>query len=299
VDGAAAPQDRLAGAQVIVLDRHHRADRSLILAAPRLLGLISPIAGTDHIDLIAATELGVIVGRGQTPENTIGMAEATIALILACLYDLPGHSRIAQGYGPRPTWPLSRLASGKVLGLIGFGKIARAVCGRLTGWNVSIQVYSRYPVADVGSHVKQVALNDLLRESDIISLHTALSTQTRRMIDADAIARMNRGVMVINTARAGLVDEAALAEAVRNGHVSRVALDAIDPLPIPAESPLRSLGEAAILTPHMLGHTHEGALNFVQTGVESVLRILRGEPPLHVCNPEILADWSQRWSERA
>jgi len=296
VDGKAPPAASIASAQVIVLDRHHKANRAMIAAAPVLRGVVSPIAGTDHIDIGAATEAGVIVGRGQTPENTIGMAEATVALMLACLYDVPSHARIAQTYEPRPTWPLSRLASGKTLGLIGFGKIARGVCARLAGWSIEIKVHSRYEALDLPPHVRQVSLDEIYETSDIISLHTTLSDATRRMIDAAAIARMKRGVILVNTARAALIDEAALAAAVRDGHVARVALDAIDPLPIPADSPLRDI-PGALLTPHMIGHTQEGALNFVRTGVESVCRILRGEPPPYLCNPEVVAPWRARWSD--
>ncbi|MDB5641047.1 MAG: serA 4 [Hyphomicrobiales bacterium] len=295
VDGAPPPRAALAAAQVIVLDRHHKADRAMIAAAPRLRGIVSPIAGTDHIDIGAATEAGLIVGRGQTPENTIGMAEATVALLLACLYDIPSHARIVQTGEARPVWPLSRLASGKTLGLIGFGKIARGVCARLAGWNVQILVYSRYPAGDLPPHVRQVDLDEVYLSSDVISLHTTLSDSTRKMIDAEAIARMKRGVILINTARAALIDEQALASAVRDGQVSRVALDAIDPLPVPSDSPLRDM-PGALLTPHMLGHSQEGALNFVRTGVESVRRILAGEAPPYVCNPDIVAAWRALWS---
>ncbi|MDB5546288.1 MAG: serA 4 [Hyphomicrobiales bacterium] len=290
--------EQLAGAEVVVLDRHHQGSRNMIAAAPRLRALISPIAGIDHIDVAAASEHNVLVGRGQTPENTIGMAEATIALILACLYEIPAHARIGQGAGPRPTWPLSNLAAGKTLGLIGYGKIARGICERLAGWNVTIKVYSRYALEGAPAHVSQASLEDVLASSDIVSLHTTLSAQTRGMIDATALARMKDGVILINTARAALIDEAALAQAVRAGKVRRVALDAIDPLPVPPDSPLRDIPDA-ILTPHMIGHTKEGALNFIRTGAESVRRVLRGEPPLHVCNPSIIPEWTARWGRSA
>jgi phosphoglycerate dehydrogenase-like enzyme len=298
VDGQPPSAQAVADAQVIVLDRHYKADAAMIAAAPHLRGLVSPIAGVDHIDIRAATQAGVIVGRGQTPENTIGMAEATVALILASLYDIPSHARIAQGQGPRPTWPLSRLAYGKTLGLIGFGKIARGVCLRLAGWNIAIKVYSRYRAEDLPLHVTQVPLDEIYRTSDVISLHTTLSSDTRGMIDAAAIAQMKPGVILVNTARAALIDEVAVAQAVRDGRISRVALDAIDPLPVPADSPLRDM-PGALLTPHMLGHTQEGALNFVRTGVESVRRILRGDPPPYVCNPDVVAPWVARWSGHA
>lgn len=284
-------------ADVLLADRHLHVTKEIIESAPRLRALISPIAGVDQFDLQAANAKTLIVGRGQTPENSEGMAEATILLMLACCYDLPGHESILRSGAPRPTWPMSRLLRGKTLGLIGYGKITRLICERLSGWNVRILISSRYTIDLLGPHVEQADLDDLLARSDIVSLHSGLDKDTRGMMNADRFAKMKRGAILINTARAALVDAAALVSAVKNGIIAKVAIDAIDPLPLPLDSPLREIGDA-ILTPHMLGHTQEGAENLVATAIESVRLVLAGNPPVYPYNTQVLDAWRAKWSAR-
>jgi phosphoglycerate dehydrogenase-like enzyme len=284
-------------ADVLLADRHLHITKEIIESAPRLRALISPIAGVDQFDLRAANEKNLIVGRGQTPENSVGMAEATILLMLACCYDLHGHEAILRSGAPRPTWPMSRLLRGKTLGLIGYGKISRLICERFSGWGVRILVTSRYTIDHVAPHVERADLEDLLANSDIVSLHSRLDKDTRGMMNADRFAQMKKGVIFINTSRAALVDLAALAAAVRNGIVAKVAIDAIDPLPLAVDSPLRQIADA-ILTPHMLGHTQEGAENLVVTAIESIRRVLAGDPPVYFHNPEVLDAWRAKWSAR-
>lgn len=294
-------QDALAAeaiwADVLLADRHLHVTKQIIESAPRLRALISPIAGVDQFDLRAANARSLIVGRGQTPENSEGMAEATILLMLACCYDLHAHEAILRSGAPRPTWPLSRLLRGKTLGLIGNGKISRLICDRLSGWGVRILITSRYAIDNIGPHVERAELEDLLARSDIVSLHSGLDKNTRGMMNADRFAKMKRGAILINTARAALIDAAALVSAVKNGVVAKVAIDAIDPLPLPVDSPLREIPEA-ILTPHMLGHTQEGAENLVVTAIESVRHVLAGNPPVYLHNPEVLDAWRAKWSAR-
>jgi phosphoglycerate dehydrogenase-like enzyme len=284
-----------AKADVILVDRHLACGRDIMEKSPRLRAVISPIAGIEQIDLPAASELGIIVGRGQTPENTQGMAECTVLLMLAAIYDLHGLENVLRSGVPRPTWPPGRLLKGKTIGLIGFGKIARGVCERLAPWGVVIKIYSRYPLDYSAPGVTTCALDELLATSDVISLHTTLRPDTRHLINAERLRQMKRGVILVNTARAALIDEQALLAAVHEGIVGKVALDALDPVPLPAASPLRELKDA-ILTPHMLGHTQEGALNFVATAIEGIRRVLRGEPPVYVCNPDLIEAWRKRWS---
>jgi D-3-phosphoglycerate dehydrogenase len=282
-------------ADVILVDRHLSCGRDIMEKSPQLRAVISPIAGIEQIDLAAANALGLIVGRGQTPENTQGMAECTVLLMLAAIYDLHGLETVLRSGVPRPTWPPGRLLKGKTIGLIGFGEIARGVCERLTPWGVTIKVASRYPLDYSAPGVTACTLDELLATSDIISLHTTLRPDTRHLVNAERLRQMKRGVILVNTSRAALIDEAALVAAVKEGIVGKVALDALDPVPLPPASPLRELSDA-ILTPHMLGHTQEGALNFVATAIESIRRVLRGEPPVYVCNPELVEDWRKRWS---
>jgi D-3-phosphoglycerate dehydrogenase len=185
---------------------------------------------------------------------------------------------------------------GKTIGLIGYGKIARGVCDRLSGWGVAIKIYSRRPVEHPSPDVTGCGLEELLRTSDIVSIHAGLDKDTRGLMNEERLRMMKTGSIFINTARGAIVDEQALARVARDGTIARIALDSYVVDPLPMDSPLRSLPNA-ILTPNMLGHTQEGAHNFIATAIESVLRVLRREPPVHVVNPEIVSRWQERWAD--
>src|ERR1700736_6328790 len=137
--------------------------RELMASMPRLRALMSPVTGTDGIDEAGATELGIIVGNGQIPENYESMAEATVMLILACLYDLHGSEAVLRNDLPHPIPANARMMKGKLLGLIGFGQIARAIARRLSGWEVQIQTYTPRLRSPLPSEVRRVELDDLLR----------------------------------------------------------------------------------------------------------------------------------------
>lgn len=271
--------------------------RDLMASMPKLRAVMSPVTGTDGIDEAAATELAIIVGNGQIPENYESMAESTIMLILACLYDLRESEAILREDRPHPNPVGARMLKGKVLGLIGFGQIARAMTHRLTGWDVQIQTYTPRLRTPLPREVKRVELEELLRTSDVISLLCPLSPETRGMLGADRLRLMKRGAILVNTARGKIVDETALYELTRSGHISRVAVDVFDVEPPPPNNILRQLPiRNAILTPHLVGHTAEVLDAVPVAAIESVERIMRGEPPLYVRNPHVIPQWKQRWS---
>ena len=271
--------------------------REVMTSMPKLRAVMSPVTGTDGIDEAAATELGVIVGNGQIPENYESMAEATIMLILACLYDLRESEAILRDDRPHPNPVGARMMKGKVLGLIGFGQIARAMTRRLSGWDVQIQTYTPRLREPLPPEVKRVELDELLGTSDVVSVLCPLSPETRGMLGADRLRLMKRGAILVNTARGKIVDEAALYELTRTGHISRVAVDVFDVEPPPPNNILRQLPiRNAILTPHLVGHTAEVLQAVPVAAIESVERIMTGEPPLYVRNPQIISQWKQRWS---
>ena len=271
--------------------------REVMTSMPKLRAVMSPVTGTDGIDEAAATELGVVVGNGQIPENYESMAEATIMLILACLYDLRESEAILRDDRPHPNPVGARMMKGKVLGLIGFGQIARAMTQRLSGWDVHIQTYTPRLREPLPPKVKRVELDELLATSDVVTVLCPLSPETRGMLGADRLRLMKRGAILVNTARGKIVDEAALYELTRTGHISRVAVDVFDVEPPPPNNILRQLPiRNAILTPHLVGHTAEVLQAVPVAAIESVERIMTGEPPLYVRNPQIISQWKQRWS---
>ncbi|MDO8434661.1 MAG: NAD(P)-dependent oxidoreductase [Candidatus Binatus sp.] len=270
--------------------------RDVMAQMPRLRAVMSPVTGTDGIDEAAATDLGIIVGNGQIPENSESMAEATVMLMLACLYDLHGSEEVLRKDQPHPMPVRAQMAKGKLFGLIGFGQIARAIVRRLEGWNVRIQTYAPRLRSPLPAHVERVELEHLLRTSDVVSVLCPLNDETRGMLNAERLAMLKPGAIFVNTARGKIADEAALYELVRKKHVRRIASDVFDIEPPPPGSILRQLpNRDAILTPHLVGHTAEVIDALPKASLDSVERIMAGEPPLYVRNPEVLPRWNQRW----
>ena len=273
--------------------------RELMAKMPRLRAVMSPVTGTDGIDERGATELGIIVGNGQIPENSESMAEATVMLMLACLYDLHGSEAILREDLPHPMPVRARMAKGKLIGLIGFGQIARAIARRLEGWEVRIQTYTPRLRSPLPAHVERVELEQLLRTSDVVLVLCPLNDETRGMLNAERLGLLKPGAIFVNTARGKIVDEAALYELTRTKHIRRIASDVFDVEPPPPESMLRQLpNRDAILTPHLVGHTAEVIDALPAASIESVERIMAGEPPLFVRNPDVLPAWKQRWGAR-
>ena len=274
-------------------------DRKLTAQMPRLRAVMSPVTGTDGIDERGATELGIIVGNAQIPENSESMAEATVMLMLACLYDLHGSEAVLREDLPHPMPVRARMAKGKLIGLIGFGQIARAIARRLEGWEVRIQTYTPRLRSPLPAHVERVELEQLLRTSDVVVVLCPLNDETRGMLNAERLGLLKPGAIFVNTARGKIVDEAALYELTRKKHIRRIASDVFDIEPPPPDSLLRQLpNQDAILTPHLVGHTAEVIEALPATSIESVDRIMAGEPPLFVRNPEVLPRWKQRWKSR-
>lgn len=267
--------------------------RGLMAAAPRLRAVISPFIGTEGFDEAAATDLGILVANGQTRENVESMAEATILLILASLYDLHGSEAVLRGAIPRPTRSRAFMLRRKTVGLVGYGNIARAVTQRLEAWGVRLLAWSRRPDPPAAG-VTWVDLDSLLSDSDVVCVLVSLNAGTRGLLDATRLRRMKPDAVLVNTARGGIIDETALVELARERPAMRIALDTFAIEPLPADSALRTLPNT-ILTPHMLGHTVESHSVLPHVAVDAVLKVLAGEPPLHTRNPEVLPAWRARW----
>jgi len=284
--------------------------------APDLRAIINPFTGSEHIDRAEANRRGIVVGIGQTEENVAGMAEATILLLLDAFYDLRRAEGVLRQGERRPAIQARQLA-GKTVGLLGFGRIAQAVAGRLAGWGMELLVSTprtpavtsyvasrlagwgvELPVSapQAGAfppYVAPTALEELLRRGDAVLVLCSLNESTQNLLDGERLALMKPGAVLVNTARGGIVDEAALCEAARSGRIARLALDAFAIEPLPLDSPLRMLPNA-VLTPHMIGHTIEGEQSMQRTAADSVRRVLAGAPPVHILNPEVLPSWMAR-----
>ena len=284
----------LVDADVAVVAPSFDCSRVLLTSASRLRGIVSPITGIEGIDIAAATELGIVVANGQTRENTESMAEATILLMLAALYDLHGTEAVLRDNLPRPPRMNARMVQGKTVGLIGFGQIARAMTLRLAGWGVTLQAYARRLPSDAPSGVQFVDLDALMSTSDVVCVLATLNDESRGLLNAQRLSLLKRGAVLINTGRGPIIDEAALCQIAKERPDLRLALDTFTVEPLPPASPLRDVGNA-ILTPHMVGHTQESLDALPDMAVENVTRILKGQLPVVICNPTVVSKWRDRW----
>lgn len=266
--------------------------RSVMDRAPHLKAIINPYTGSELIDIGAATERGIPIGIGQTVENYTGMAEATIFLMLACHYNLAQSEEVLRAGLPRP--PITaRLLKGSVVGVVGYGLIGQAVVKRLKDWDVELLVTAPRLHAPLPEGARHVEIDELLTESDVVLVLCTLNSETRNLLSRERLATMKPSAALVNTARGGIVDEAAVADMLKQGRLRRAALDAFAVEPLPDDSPLRTAPNA-ILTPHMIGHNINATQAMARTASESVWRVLAGEPPCNVLNSQVLAAWPHR-----
>ena len=287
----------LGSAGVLVAVGSFSCTREMMVRAPQLRALVSPFIGTEGFDEAAATALGIIVANGQVPENFLSMAESTILLILASLYSLHWWEQQLRDNLPHPPRVPGRMLNGRTVGMIGFGHIARAIAHRLHPWEVRLQTYIPRLRVPLPNGIARVELDELLRTSDIVCVLASLNAETHGMLDLNRLRLMKPDAVLINTARGGIIDEQALVQIARERTGLRIALDTFAQEPLPIESPLRTLPNA-ILTPHAIGHTQESLAALPLATIETISRVIRGELPLYVRNPEVIPEWTHRWSPR-
>jgi glyoxylate reductase len=251
-----------------------RVDAAVIDACPRLRTISNYAVGYDNIDLAAASRRGITVGN--TPDVlTDATADLTFALLLAAARKLPEATRAVEE-GDWLTWEPARYLGaavhGATLGVIGMGRIGRAVARRAEGFGMRvIGVGSRDP------------LDELLAESDFISLHVPLTPATHHLIDAGTLGRMRPAAILINTARGGIVDQAALRAALEQGTIAGAALDVTDPEPLAPDDPLLGAPNL-IVTPHIGSATQAARERMAELAVENLLAGLDGRPLPHRAN---------------
>jgi phosphoglycerate dehydrogenase-like enzyme len=276
---------RLASNAVAAIVSTDPFDREVFAAAPQLRAIARVGVGTDSIDLAAATEAGVVVMT--TPgANRDTTADHALALILAALRRVVEHdASVRRGEwrrtGDMTPWDLH----GATVGLVGYGEIGQAVARRLRGFDVALLVCD--PVAQVPSDMPVVSLPELLRRSDVVSLHVPLTSATVGLIDANHLRLMPETSVLVNTSRGGLVDESALAEGLRAGRLRGAALDVFADEP-DVPSALAGLRNV-VLTPHIGGLSERSIASMTERATAHVLDALSGAPnPAVVANPAVL-----------
>jgi D-3-phosphoglycerate dehydrogenase len=259
-------------------------DESVFAACPDLRVLARVGVGVDTIDIDAATRAGVAVTI--TPGmNASTVADHTLSLMLACCRRLLENDRsVRLGAWDRGGVLNGTELTGATVGIVGVGEIGRAVARRLAGFDV--EVLGSDPAGVTYDGVRLVPLDELLERADIVTLHVPLTTATNGLIGAAELARMRPGALLVNTARGGVVDEAALLAALRAGRLAGAGLDVFDDEP-PVGSPLLEL-PSVVITPHIAGISISSQQAMLTTAVDSVLDVLAGRAPAGVVNPEAL-----------
>jgi phosphoglycerate dehydrogenase-like enzyme len=276
--------DRLQDADVAVNIRGRTRFSDEVLARCPKLKLISIWGtGTDNVDLQAAAARGIIVTN--TPgANAVAVAEHTVALMLAVAKQLaPVDAAMRQGGWPRNLVPQLR---GKRLGILGTGLIGREVAGMAKGLKMDVVAWSFHPDPKLANALglRYIDLPELLRTSDIVSLHLRATPETKHFLNRERLALLKASAILINTARGSLVDEAALVEFLREKKIAGAGLDVFDTEPLPAGHPLTALPNA-LLTPHAAGMTPEVIQNGLAMAAENIEHFLQGKPTCVVPPP--------------
>jgi D-3-phosphoglycerate dehydrogenase len=267
--------DIIAGYDALIVRSGTKVDADVLAAGSNLKVVGRAGMGVDNIDIRAATARGIIVMN--TPQaNSIATAEQTIALMLAVSrYTAEAHESLSKGEWRRSDFVGQQLYR-KVLGVIGFGRIGRLVAARAQGFAMEILAYDPYISEDVARElgVTLVDLDDLLVQSDYITLHTVVSPETTKMINAETISKMKPGAIIVNVSRGKLIDESALADALKSGHLKAAALDVFVEEP-PSDSPLIGLPNV-LHTPHLGASSIEAQRDVATQIADQVLDALRG-----------------------
>lgn len=267
-------------AQAVLATALDTLDGTAIAALPDSVGLIANLGvGTDNIDLSAAAARGIKVSN--TPVVTEDTADLAFALILAACRRTAQADRFARSgaWETGTPFPLGRRVHGARLGLAGFGAIGQAVARRAAGFGMQVSYWARTPKAEAAAlNARHVAsLQELVAESDIVSIHVPLTGETRHLFDADLFARFKAGAVLVNTARGAVVDEAALLAALESGHLSAAGLDVFEHEPR-ITAGLQTLDQV-VLAPHIGSGTTACRADMAARAIGNLVAFLEtGEP---------------------
>jgi D-3-phosphoglycerate dehydrogenase len=254
----------------------------------RCVAILRTGSGTDNIDTPTATGLGILVTN--TPQATAGsVSDHAIALLFSLVRQVSRHDRLIRAgtWNSRRAMPLRRW-QGATLGLVGLGRVPQLMIGKLCGFKMTFLAYDPYVGAEDAAKrgAEKVDLPELLGRSDYVSLHCPLTDRTYHLIGERELRLMRPGVLLINTARGAIIDEAALVRALREGWIGGAGLDVLEQEPPTTDHPLLHL-DNVVISPHLAGYSDTFPQEFCEASVEAILDIAAGRRPLSVVNPEV------------
>ncbi|MDA1144996.1 MAG: D-glycerate dehydrogenase [Chloroflexi bacterium] len=283
-------RDHAAGSSALLTMINDVVGASLLDVAPRLKVVAQMAVGYDNIDVDACSDRGVLVTNtpGVLTDTT---ADMTFALLMSAARRLPRVERAVRDgeWGEwNPTWMLGHQVTGATLGIVGPGRIGRAVAERARGFAMTVIYAGHRPNADFPG--EYVTFQELLARSDFVSIHAPLTAETQHLFDDAAFAAMQPHAILVNTARGGLVDQYALCRALKTGAIGGAALDVTTPEPLPPDDPLLSAPNLTI-APHLGSATLQTRIEMAELAVDGVLAVLDGIRPQHLVNAEA---WERR-----
>ena len=268
--------------------------------------VISAGIGYDKLDVDAATELGILAAN--VPDFCLEeVSDHTMALILACTRRIVQLNEIARrgDWKPHPdpylgseVWPKMSRLRGQTLGLIGFGRISQALVPKAKGFGLRIIAYDPYIPLDIFQQfgVEQVSLDHLLAQSDIVSVHVPLTSETSHLLGLEELKKMKSSACLVNTARGPIVDHEALYIALSQGHIAAAAVDVTEPEPLPTDSLLLKLDDF-IVTDHSAHSSPSSFAELPPRPGEEVIRVVKGEWPIGLLNPQVKEKYRRRWAQ--
>lgn len=271
---------RIPSADAFLAMPSQRVDVELLDRAPKLLLVANHAVGIDNVDLEACRARGVVVTNtpGVLTEAT---ADLAFGLILDACRRITEGDRVLRAGGFRgwgPTVHLGARVHGAVLGIVGLGRIGRAVAQRARGFEMTVLYASPRPARDT-PFAEHVALDELVRRADVVSLHAPLRSDTRGLFSRERLRSMKPGAVLVNTARGALVDEEALADALRDGHLAAAGLDVY--VDEPRVSPALLAAPNVVLAPHIGSADPETRVAMATLACDAVVAVLEGRAPVH------------------
>jgi D-3-phosphoglycerate dehydrogenase / 2-oxoglutarate reductase len=292
-----------------VANRQIQVTRKTLAGAKDLRMICKYTVGFDNVDVDAASELGILVVHSPTECNWGGVAEGTVANILTVLKKTREKDRqVKNGEWRDPAlqgYFLGRRQdgyAGMTLGIIGLGRIGSRLADLFQPWRMRILAHDPYVDESkfVHHNATPVDLDTLLRESDIVTVHTNLTKETNKLIGAKELGKMKKSAILVNAARGPIVDVDALFDALDKDQIAGAALDVLPDEPPDPQLPILGLGDKVLLSPHMIANTHGGGLKQAIPWVTTaVLDVLKGQVPRHVINPEIIPEWQARFGGKS
>jgi glyoxylate reductase len=277
----------LSDADALVCLLLDRIDESVLARAPKLRVIANCAVGYDNVDVPAATRAGIAVTN--TPDVlTDATAELTIALMLAAARRLPeGESLVRSGQwiGWRLDQLLGQPIKGRTIGIVGLGRIGLAVAERAVGLGMDV-VYSGHRDVPTTFAARRIDVDELFATADVVSLHCPLTPETRHLVNAERLARMKPTAIVINTARGGIVDDGALAEALTAGRIFAAALDVFNGEPQVDERLLAA--PRLVVAPHLGSATVDARRAMAQLCADGVIAVLTGKRPANLVNRDVV-----------